>query len=275
MTGMGSDGREGAAWIKARGGCILTEAEETCVVYGMPRSVVEAGLSDEQRPAGSDGPGDHGAHMSAKSPARRRLGARAPEHPSRSSKAAGYVVVEAEDGLSALERYFLEKPDVVLLDLVMKGMYGLDVLTQAARARSGRPRHRGLRRHPDLVARAGPGGRRRGLHQQAYRARGRSSAMVDRRAERARLMELTRVQQDALIELLNIGFGRAAASLSQLTGHRVVLEVPEVSVHPISELSSALRVVVIQIRSRRVHQIFSGPVAGDALLILDHQAAGC
>jgi two-component system chemotaxis response regulator CheB len=46
MTGMGSDGREGAAWIKARGGYILTESEETCIVYGMPRAVVEAGLSD-------------------------------------------------------------------------------------------------------------------------------------------------------------------------------------------------------------------------------------
>jgi two-component system, chemotaxis family, protein-glutamate methylesterase/glutaminase len=46
MTGMGADGREGAAWIKARGGRVLTEAEDTCVVYGMPRSVVEAGLSD-------------------------------------------------------------------------------------------------------------------------------------------------------------------------------------------------------------------------------------
>jgi two-component system chemotaxis response regulator CheB len=46
MTGMGSDGREGAAWIKARGGRILTESEDSCVVYGMPRSVVEAGLSD-------------------------------------------------------------------------------------------------------------------------------------------------------------------------------------------------------------------------------------
>lgn len=50
MTGMGNDGRDGAAWIKARGGCILTEAEETCVVYGMPRSVVEAGLSDATVP---------------------------------------------------------------------------------------------------------------------------------------------------------------------------------------------------------------------------------
>ena len=41
---------------------------------------------------------------------------------------AGYEVVEAEDGLSALERYAVDKPDLVLLDLVMKGMYGLDVL---------------------------------------------------------------------------------------------------------------------------------------------------
>jgi two-component system chemotaxis response regulator CheY len=41
---------------------------------------------------------------------------------------AGYEVVEADNGLQALERYFLDKPDVVLLDLVMRGMYGLDVL---------------------------------------------------------------------------------------------------------------------------------------------------
>jgi two-component system chemotaxis response regulator CheB len=50
MTGMGADGRDGAAWIKARGGSVLTEAEETCVVYGMPRAIVEAGLSDEAVP---------------------------------------------------------------------------------------------------------------------------------------------------------------------------------------------------------------------------------
>jgi two-component system chemotaxis response regulator CheB len=50
MTGMGEDGRDGAAWIKAQGGCMLTEAEESCVVYGMPRSVVDAGLSDHSAP---------------------------------------------------------------------------------------------------------------------------------------------------------------------------------------------------------------------------------
>ena len=42
----------------------------------------------------------------------------------------GFDVVEAEDGMIALERYFLDKPDVVMLDLVMKGMYGLDVLSK-------------------------------------------------------------------------------------------------------------------------------------------------
>jgi two-component system chemotaxis response regulator CheB len=50
LTGMGADGREGAAWIKAKGGVVFTEAEETCVVYGMPRAVVEAGLSDQNVP---------------------------------------------------------------------------------------------------------------------------------------------------------------------------------------------------------------------------------
>jgi two-component system chemotaxis response regulator CheY len=43
---------------------------------------------------------------------------------------AGYDVAEAEDGLAALERYYLDRPDVVLLDLVMKGMYGLEVLAK-------------------------------------------------------------------------------------------------------------------------------------------------
>jgi len=46
MTGMGSDGKQGAAWIKSQGGLVFTEAESSCVVYGMPSVVVEAGLSD-------------------------------------------------------------------------------------------------------------------------------------------------------------------------------------------------------------------------------------
>jgi two-component system chemotaxis response regulator CheY len=43
---------------------------------------------------------------------------------------AGYEIVEADEGMAALELYFVAKPDLVLLDLVMKGMYGLDVLAK-------------------------------------------------------------------------------------------------------------------------------------------------
>lgn len=86
-------------------------------------------------------------------------------------------------------------------------------------------------------------------------------------------MDLTSAQRDALKELLNIGFGRAAASLSQLTGHRVLLEVPAVSIHPLGELKHALSEVITD-DVASVHQIFSGPVAGDALLVLNHRAVG-
>lgn len=50
MTGMGDDGKQGAAWIKAQGGRVITESEKSCVIYGMPRSVAEAGLSDAAVP---------------------------------------------------------------------------------------------------------------------------------------------------------------------------------------------------------------------------------
>jgi two-component system chemotaxis response regulator CheY len=42
----------------------------------------------------------------------------------------GHRVAEAEDGIVALERYFLTRPDLVLLDLTMPDMHGLDVLTK-------------------------------------------------------------------------------------------------------------------------------------------------
>ncbi|KFE62378.1 chemotaxis-specific protein-glutamate methyltransferase CheB [Hyalangium minutum] len=50
LTGMGDDGLEGARAIRAAGGHVLTESAESCVVYGMPRVVVEAGLSNARAP---------------------------------------------------------------------------------------------------------------------------------------------------------------------------------------------------------------------------------
>lgn len=50
---------------------------------------------------------------------------------------AGYQVAEAEDGITALEHYFIDKPDLVLLDLTMTGMYGIDVLKKMREMDSG------------------------------------------------------------------------------------------------------------------------------------------
>jgi two-component system, chemotaxis family, protein-glutamate methylesterase/glutaminase len=50
LTGMGDDGLSGSRSLRAQGGTILTEAESSCVVYGMPRTVFEAGLSAEVAP---------------------------------------------------------------------------------------------------------------------------------------------------------------------------------------------------------------------------------
>jgi two-component system chemotaxis response regulator CheB len=52
LTGMGRDGLEGAQAIKAAGGTILAEAEDTCVVYGMPRALAEASVADRLVPLG-------------------------------------------------------------------------------------------------------------------------------------------------------------------------------------------------------------------------------
>ena len=85
-------------------------------------------------------------------------------------------------------------------------------------------------------------------------------------------MELTQNQHEALTELINIGYGRAAAALSELTGRRINLEVPRVAVYPIDQIKRALH-AVLSGEVASVHQVFSGPVSGNALLLLDHKAA--
>ncbi len=47
LTGMGNDGMEGIRTLKQKGGRALAQSDATCVVYGMPKAIVDAGLSDE------------------------------------------------------------------------------------------------------------------------------------------------------------------------------------------------------------------------------------
>jgi chemotaxis protein CheC len=85
-------------------------------------------------------------------------------------------------------------------------------------------------------------------------------------------MLLTENQRDALAELINIAFARTAASLSELSGHRVLLSAPGVKVLGIDELPAAIG-TFIKDEVVSVHQIFTGPVAGDALLMLNYEGA--
>lgn len=50
LTGMGHDGRNGACRVKEAGGRVIAESEETAVIYGMPRQVVNAGAADQVLP---------------------------------------------------------------------------------------------------------------------------------------------------------------------------------------------------------------------------------
>lgn len=85
-------------------------------------------------------------------------------------------------------------------------------------------------------------------------------------------MKLTERQTDALSELINIAFARTGAALSELTGHRVVLNPPEVAVYRTEELRGALaKFVPGDVAS--IHQVFEGPLTGDALLILNYDGA--
>jgi chemotaxis protein CheC len=85
-------------------------------------------------------------------------------------------------------------------------------------------------------------------------------------------MQLNERQKDALTELINIAFSRTAASLSELTGHRVVLDVPNVEIYPVSELTARLA-GFLPAELASVHQVFTGTLTGDALLLLNYEGA--
>ena len=50
LTGMGRDGTDGAKALKRRGAYVIAESQKTCVVYGMPKAAVDAGIVDEILP---------------------------------------------------------------------------------------------------------------------------------------------------------------------------------------------------------------------------------
>lgn len=80
------------------------------------------------------------------------------------------------------------------------------------------------------------------------------------------MIKLTELQQDALGELLNIGMGRASASLSEMIGEEVELSVPRVDILPhneaVTRVSENVGSEVTAVREK-----FKGAFWGDALLL--------
>jgi chemotaxis protein CheC len=79
-------------------------------------------------------------------------------------------------------------------------------------------------------------------------------------------------QSDALTELINIAFGLTAAKLSEISGSRVLLNVPTIAIHPVRALVSELKPFVTG-PAASVHQVFSGPISGDAILLINYEGA--
>ena len=85
-------------------------------------------------------------------------------------------------------------------------------------------------------------------------------------------MNLDQLDKDALTELFNIGLHRAASSLSELTGQRILVELPRLWICPIDETYARL-MEFLDGDLATVHQIFKGNVTGDAVLVLDYASA--
>ncbi len=85
-------------------------------------------------------------------------------------------------------------------------------------------------------------------------------------------MNLDDFETDALAELFNVGLHRAAASLSEITGQRIVVDMPKLVICEIGDIEGRLADLVGG-EIATVHQLFGGAVAGDAVLLLEHDKA--
>jgi len=79
-------------------------------------------------------------------------------------------------------------------------------------------------------------------------------------------------QTEALTELINIAFGLTAAKLSEISGCRVLLDVPVIGIHRVHALARELEPSVTD-PAASVHQVFTGPISGDAILFLNYEGA--
>lgn len=182
----------------------------------------------------------------------------------------GFEVSEAASGFAALEHCRRGAPDLVLLDLVMAGMNGIETLGELQRLCPGL----------NIIVVSAD------LHattQQAVRTAGAVafiskpitslalSCTIDRVLNQC-ATKLPATLEGALLELMTIGYDRAGGALSTMTNERVSLDAAQLTFLPIEEVATRLRQNVGP-DVVAVNQVFDGPIGGNAMLILDRHAA--
>ena len=79
--------------------------------------------------------------------------------------------------------------------------------------------------------------------------------------------QLSELQQDALIELFNIGMGQAASSMSQIVGEEIALSVPKLTILCGADRANTIRAAIHSPRICAVSQNFTGSLNAKAFLI--------
>ncbi len=182
----------------------------------------------------------------------------------------GFEVSEAASGKLAIEHCQRTVPDVVLLDLVMAGMDGMETLIGLQKVC---PRLKVIVVSADVQSSTQKAAREAGAS--AYITK--PATPFTLRCTIARVLndvaaELPPTLQEALSELMTEGYSRAARALSMLTKDRVTLEPANLIFLPIAEVAAQLaKNVGSQVVA--VNQVFAGPIGGNAMLLFDQKAA--
>ncbi|MBN2371467.1 MAG: response regulator [Vicinamibacteria bacterium] len=187
---------------------------------------------------------------------------------------AGHIVIEAENAAKGLEITREQSPDCITTDILMPGMDGRELLDAL---------HTRNIPVPVIVVTADI--------QQTTRddcLRRGALAVIEKPFERDELLQavasaigrdleqrchsLTPEQLDALTEFVNVGVGRAAAALNDLVSSHVELNVPQIDVLTIEELSRALGGLEQETVSS-VQMTFHGGLEGCAFLVFPQPSA--
>jgi chemotaxis protein CheC len=188
-------------------------------------------------------------------------------------KEDGHEILEAEDGLKGLQMAHSLKPDCILLDLIMPDMDGMKVLKSLSESDSTVPV---IVITADIQESVQKQCLELGVHAfinkppREEEVRNAVNKVIPKKEETEDY--LTPAQMDILKELINIGIGRAAAVLNEMTSFHINLEVPFIKVLSHKGAKKAIE----ELGSYRIAAVrlgFKGPFSGTAALVFPSDSA--